>query len=737
MTTGLRTVAMTAVLAAALAVTASSASAQDGDGEAAVADLIQAWREAERVLDLDAGRPNPMDSLASWFGPHTVRDDDDPALTSGGLLDNQVCPALAEVVETVAEAKSTGGLSDKTEEAVETLRADRGLGADGCHELLAAHMVWDAALKFVAEEAGESSVDGGGGIVVNADAESPLEASFMEHEAWTQPWGPDGPRLFQEESTALAIWSVIGFAGEDWERDGVAVYLYAYDPSVGPHCGQQAFLEDYLGRVVLFADCPLPPSTDVCPSSLFVGAADAVDWVEPPPQRPQSEQAAEESPEPADAEDAPEPAEGEESFVPMCRAMLNTERAGAERDDLESRARELAADMLQEGEKMLGFSYKYRGAWQKAWWAPLDGGGFGCGLGREAGRDGMSACQFVQHEECHPTEDSAPAGALWVMTMCSEEVLLVKGWFAPDQEEPVVPVMRKTKDTIGYAPAVSDNGVRWGWAPPVPAAPSFGAWLSARIDPGFDTSIRAKRAAAAFGFAYDLGLLDEESLPGLTEAQWEAASRGRGRGPGGGNRCMVRLYAAFAVDNPDRSCEEPDLGVLTGWGWAEQLTSVGTENCADDVEPLELLPMGIDGRGGASVDTKQIVLQDRINRTFLVHRCLESVVAALFDLAEDHGVQLTVASAYRGWDKQVELRRENCGGEDYVFMAGVTCKPLTALPGNSMHNLGMAVDFNMAATGGYSSPIFSWVQSKAGPLVNEVPGEYWHWALKRTDFERG
>jgi len=89
---------------------------------------------------------------------------------------------------------------------------------------------------------------------------------------------------------------------------------------------------------------------------------------------------------------------------------------------------------------------------------------------------------------------------------------------------------------------------------------------------------------------------------------------------------------------------------------------------------------------------------------------------------------------YRDINAQIQLRRQNCGTSDYAiwYMPADGCRPPTARPGYSMHERGLAIDFqaNGSFINTHSNPGFVWLAANAGRFgfVN-LPSEPWHWSV--------
>lgn len=108
-------------------------------------------------------------------------------------------------------------------------------------------------------------------------------------------------------------------------------------------------------------------------------------------------------------------------------------------------------------------------------------------------------------------------------------------------------------------------------------------------------------------------------------------------------------------------------------------------------------------------------------------------VAALLADSSAAGVRLG-GSAWRSSERQIELRRANCGTSQYAVyeMPSDQCSPPTARPGRSMHERGLAIDFTCNGGGIISSrsgPCWNWLAANARTygLIN-LPSEPWHFS---------
>jgi septal ring factor EnvC (AmiA/AmiB activator) len=108
-------------------------------------------------------------------------------------------------------------------------------------------------------------------------------------------------------------------------------------------------------------------------------------------------------------------------------------------------------------------------------------------------------------------------------------------------------------------------------------------------------------------------------------------------------------------------------------------------------------------------------------------------VQALLNHAAAEGVSLCASSGWRDPQKQIALRRQNCGTSYFAIyeMSPSLCNPPTARPGTSMHERGLAIDFSCNGGGairrGNSCWNFLAAHANSYGLYN-LPSEPWHWS---------
>jgi len=103
-------------------------------------------------------------------------------------------------------------------------------------------------------------------------------------------------------------------------------------------------------------------------------------------------------------------------------------------------------------------------------------------------------------------------------------------------------------------------------------------------------------------------------------------------------------------------------------------------------------------------------------------------VQAMLIAAAADGVTLT-GSSYRNSAQQIALRRAHCGTSPYEIyeMPASSCRPPTARPGTSNHELGLAIDFDRCSS--RASACYRWLAANASRFgLDPLASEPWHWS---------
>jgi LAS superfamily LD-carboxypeptidase LdcB len=143
---------------------------------------------------------------------------------------------------------------------------------------------------------------------------------------------------------------------------------------------------------------------------------------------------------------------------------------------------------------------------------------------------------------------------------------------------------------------------------------------------------------------------------------------------------------------------------------------------AQDVAPSQIAP----APGGLATVTCPI------GGSITVAGSISGSVQALLNDAAADGVMLC-GGGYRDPQEQIQLRMAHCGTSNYAIyeMPASQCSPPTAIPGTSMHEQGLAIDFTCNGGGTVSTgdECWDWLQANAvGYGLYNLPSEPWHWS---------
>jgi LAS superfamily LD-carboxypeptidase LdcB len=120
-------------------------------------------------------------------------------------------------------------------------------------------------------------------------------------------------------------------------------------------------------------------------------------------------------------------------------------------------------------------------------------------------------------------------------------------------------------------------------------------------------------------------------------------------------------------------------------------------------------------------------------RGIVVNSSIAAALDKMLGAAEAAGFAFT-GQGYRDPAQQLAVRRTNCGSSDYAVyqMPPSDCHPPTALPGTSMHEQGLAIDFiwDGSLISSHSSPAWRWLDANAAQYgFYNLPSESWHWSV--------
>ncbi len=118
---------------------------------------------------------------------------------------------------------------------------------------------------------------------------------------------------------------------------------------------------------------------------------------------------------------------------------------------------------------------------------------------------------------------------------------------------------------------------------------------------------------------------------------------------------------------------------------------------------------------------------------FRVHASIAGSLRDMVVAARADGIDLR-GKAYRSTQRQIELRRQNCGPTEFDIheKSSSACSPPTAKPNRSLHESGLAVDFRHGEESITSrlSPAYQWLAANAaGYGFFNLASEPWHWSV--------
>ncbi|MBC7943447.1 D-alanyl-D-alanine carboxypeptidase family protein [Candidatus Saccharibacteria bacterium] len=218
-----------------------------------------------------------------------------------------------------------------------------------------------------------------------------------------------------------------------------------------------------------------------------------------------------------------------------------------------------------------------------------------------------------------------------------------------------------------------------------------------------------------------------------------------------GTECVINDdNANYYLHHVDQRIDMGMDGYNTGSGSTDATTASGPSSVGT---PENVQPKG----GGwtlkdntdysaipcAAGTTKDVVYTHPIRKT-KIQTCafagdqVASIVSAkiveMFNAAKATGVNLTLSSGFRSYEEQQALYSQNCGSG--------TCRPATAKPGNSQHEMGIAFDIEYrgsticwqnSSANCHNNAGFDWLKSNASKygFIN-LPKEAWHWSASGT-----
>jgi len=206
---------------------------------------------------------------------------------------------------------------------------------------------------------------------------------------------------------------------------------------------------------------------------------------------------------------------------------------------------------------------------------------------------------------------------------------------------------------------------------------------------------------------YYLFQIDQRVNSGLDDPE-EAYSATSGGSSSGGS-----------TDPGDAS--QPDNTVASNKGWTFKTnTDYSGVACADGTTDI-----GVFTTGKHDITVRVCQMPDGLTK---VASLISKRTLNMINAAKQTGITLKakgIRSSFRTIDDQMYFREQNC--PDPLNSPSSACTPDTALPGSSMHERGLAIDFENSSKGG---AVWNWLEKNGASYgFFNYPPENWHWSM--------
>ena len=170
---------------------------------------------------------------------------------------------------------------------------------------------------------------------------------------------------------------------------------------------------------------------------------------------------------------------------------------------------------------------------------------------------------------------------------------------------------------------------------------------------------------------------------------------------------------------------------------AYQAATQAVGDTQQKITSLPKLEAALAAQAGALA--RQVVTQTRTSFTVgqttqvygvTVNKTIAYPLQRMIDDAAKAGIQIS-GGGFRTIQQQIALRTIN-GCPDIWTAPASSCKVPTAIPGRSLHEIGLAIDLTSGrrTINDRNSAAFKWLAANAGRygFVN-LPSEPWHWSI--------
>ena len=166
---------------------------------------------------------------------------------------------------------------------------------------------------------------------------------------------------------------------------------------------------------------------------------------------------------------------------------------------------------------------------------------------------------------------------------------------------------------------------------------------------------------------------------------------------------------------------QPDNTVMSNKGWTFKTdTDYSGVACADGTTEV-----GVFTTGKHNIKIRVCQMPDGLTK---VSSLISKRTLNMINAAKEAGIKLKakgIRSSFRTIDDQMYFREQNC--PDPLNSSSSACTPDTALPGSSMHERGLAIDFENSSKGG---AVWNWLDENGASYgYFNYPPENWHWSM--------
>ena len=208
--------------------------------------------------------------------------------------------------------------------------------------------------------------------------------------------------------------------------------------------------------------------------------------------------------------------------------------------------------------------------------------------------------------------------------------------------------------------------------------------------------------------------MGDESVFGKTEAKSRIMSAILG---------LLIALGSYALLNTIN----PDLLGKKGVNIAQVSTYITEAPLLQESTGIPAIGVALGTKGSCPEGRGEVI----VNNSVIMNTCksISGKVTQMIILAKSNSINLS-GSSFRSYSDQAQARVNNHCPDVYTSPASA-CKPPTAIPGTSMHESGLAIDFKCDGIiiGSQDNSCFIWLKNNASTFgLQNFTKEPWHWS---------